>query len=164
MVETTDVLLRVTSSAICGTDLHFYEGRMRGIEGGISAASRELGIDRDDARRAVQVSSLSDEAKETAVELGFDNNRSVLLAAKSADEGDVAFLRSEHARREAEKARKDAEKANKDTDRVIALTEAEQFADWLLARSDLSELPTLLSWLEHFKCRDVAAAMRRAAA
>ncbi len=35
MAETTDVLLRVTSSAICGTDLHFYEGRMRGIEGGI---------------------------------------------------------------------------------------------------------------------------------
>lgn len=35
MVATTDVLMRVTSSAICGTDLHFYEGRMRGIEGGI---------------------------------------------------------------------------------------------------------------------------------
>ena len=35
MRETTDVLLRVTSSAICGTDLHFYEGRMRGIEGGV---------------------------------------------------------------------------------------------------------------------------------
>ena len=35
MQETTDVLMRVTSSAICGTDLHFYEGRMRGIEGGI---------------------------------------------------------------------------------------------------------------------------------
>jgi glutathione-independent formaldehyde dehydrogenase len=35
MKETTDVLLRVTSTAICGTDLHFYEGRMRGIEGGI---------------------------------------------------------------------------------------------------------------------------------
>lgn len=33
--ETTDVLLRLTSTAICGTDLHFYEGRMRGIEGGI---------------------------------------------------------------------------------------------------------------------------------
>jgi threonine dehydrogenase-like Zn-dependent dehydrogenase len=32
MRETTDVLLRITSSAICGTDLHFYEGRMRGIE------------------------------------------------------------------------------------------------------------------------------------
>src|ERR1700691_3867892 len=35
MREPTDVLLRLTSSAICGTDLHFYEGRMRGIEGGI---------------------------------------------------------------------------------------------------------------------------------
>lgn len=35
MQEQTDVLMRVTSSAICGTDLHFYEGRMRGIEGGI---------------------------------------------------------------------------------------------------------------------------------
>ncbi len=35
MREQTDVLLRVTSSAICGTDLHFYEGRMRGIEGGV---------------------------------------------------------------------------------------------------------------------------------
>jgi glutathione-independent formaldehyde dehydrogenase len=35
MKETTDVLLRITSTAICGTDLHFYEGRMRGIEGGV---------------------------------------------------------------------------------------------------------------------------------
>lgn len=35
MHETTDVLLRITSSAICGTDLHFYEGRMRGLEGAI---------------------------------------------------------------------------------------------------------------------------------
>src|ERR1700685_2983227 len=35
MKETTDVLLRLTSTAICGTDLHFYEGRMRGIEVGI---------------------------------------------------------------------------------------------------------------------------------
>lgn len=35
MRETTDVLLRITSSAICGTDLHFYEGRMRGLEGSV---------------------------------------------------------------------------------------------------------------------------------
>lgn len=33
MRENTDVLLRLTSTAICGTDLHFYEGRMRGLEG-----------------------------------------------------------------------------------------------------------------------------------
>ena len=28
IVEPTDVLMRVTSTAICGTDLHFYDGRM----------------------------------------------------------------------------------------------------------------------------------------
>lgn len=33
MRESTDVLVRLTSTAICGTDLHFYEGRMRGLEG-----------------------------------------------------------------------------------------------------------------------------------
>jgi glutathione-independent formaldehyde dehydrogenase len=38
MRETTDILLRITSSAICGTDLHFYEGRMRGLEGQLSQA------------------------------------------------------------------------------------------------------------------------------
>jgi len=35
MRETTDALLRLTSTAICGTDLHFYEGRMRGLEGSV---------------------------------------------------------------------------------------------------------------------------------
>lgn len=29
----TDILLRVTSSAICGTDLHIYEGRMGNVAG-----------------------------------------------------------------------------------------------------------------------------------
>lgn len=31
MRERTDVLPGLTSTAICGTDLHFYEGRMRGL-------------------------------------------------------------------------------------------------------------------------------------
>lgn len=35
MQDAADILLRITSTAICGTDLHFYEGRMRGIEGNI---------------------------------------------------------------------------------------------------------------------------------
>ncbi|MEO8971570.1 MAG: alcohol dehydrogenase catalytic domain-containing protein [Ktedonobacteraceae bacterium] len=29
----TDVLMRITSSAFCGTDLHIYEGRMGGVNG-----------------------------------------------------------------------------------------------------------------------------------
>lgn len=35
-------------------------------ESGINAAARELGIDKDDAHRAVKVASLSDEAKQAA--------------------------------------------------------------------------------------------------
>ncbi|QGA56863.1 hypothetical protein [Brucella sp. 2280] len=38
-------------------------------EGGISAASRELGLDRKDASRAVKVASLSEEAKPDTVSL-----------------------------------------------------------------------------------------------
>lgn len=53
----------------------------RGNEGGINAASRELGISKDEAHRAVKVASLSDEAKEAAVEAGLDDNRSALLSA-----------------------------------------------------------------------------------
>jgi ParB/RepB/Spo0J family partition protein len=54
--------------------------------GGVRAAARELGVDRDDARRAVKVASLSDEAKAAAVEHHLDDNRSALLeAAKEKD-------------------------------------------------------------------------------
>lgn len=130
---------------------------------GIRAASRELGIERTEAQRAVKVASLSPEAKAEAIKSGLDGNQSVLLAAAKADD-DVIFLRQEHARREAEKARKEAEKHNKDTDRVIALTEAEEFAGWIMARTDINEMPTIISWLEGTRAKDVIAAMRRAAA
>lgn len=65
-------------------------------EGGVRAASRELGIDEDDGRRAVKVASLSAAAKDTAREEGLDNNRSALLrAAKEATpEAQVAALRT----------------------------------------------------------------------
>jgi len=48
----------------------------RGNVGGVSEASRQLGLDRDDVRRARKVASLSPEAQEKAVELGLDDNRS----------------------------------------------------------------------------------------
>jgi ParB-like chromosome segregation protein Spo0J len=53
----------------------------RGQTGGVRAAARELDIDWDDARRAVKVASLTDEAKQVARELGCDRNRSALLRA-----------------------------------------------------------------------------------
>jgi hypothetical protein len=67
-------------------------------------------------------------------------------------------------RQEAERMRKEAETANRDTDRVIALTEAEQFADWLMGRCDLGEINTLIAWFEGSKPKDVIAALRRLAA
>ena len=54
-------------------------GRPRGIEN----AARELGVERQDAHRAVKVASLSEEAKEAARETGLDDNRSALLEAAS---------------------------------------------------------------------------------
>ena len=42
----TDVLLRVTSSAICGTDLHIYEGRM-GDASGMVIGHEPLGVVED---------------------------------------------------------------------------------------------------------------------
>lgn len=50
-------------------------------EGGVRAAARELGLSEPDARRAVKVASLSEEAKQAAVDAGLDDNRSALLAA-----------------------------------------------------------------------------------
>ncbi len=56
----------------------------RGIEGGISAAARELGITRDTARRAVKAESLSDEAKALADEA----NLGTVARAKAASAPD----------------------------------------------------------------------------
>jgi ParB/RepB/Spo0J family partition protein len=135
----------------------------RGKESGVRAASRELGIEKMDAHRSVKVAALSPEAKAVAVETGLDDNQSVLIAAKKSGD-DVVFLRTEHARREAEKRRKETVKLNSDTDRVISLTESEQFAEWIMARTDLAELSTIISWLEGTKPKDVIAALRRKAA
>jgi ParB family transcriptional regulator, chromosome partitioning protein len=62
------------------------DGKGHRPESGIRAAAREIGINREDARRAVKTASLSDEAKQMARELGLDNNRSALL--KAADHKD----------------------------------------------------------------------------
>ena len=50
----TDALLRITSTAICGTDLHFYEGRIRGIEGQV-IGHEPLGVIEDVGSAVVSV-------------------------------------------------------------------------------------------------------------
>ncbi|WP_428030036.1 hypothetical protein [Ancylobacter sp.] len=52
------------------------DGKGHRPESGVRAAARELGIEKEDARRATKVASLSDEAKEAAREAGLDDNRS----------------------------------------------------------------------------------------
>ena len=41
--EPSDVVIRVTSSAICGTDLHMYDGRT-GAEPGLVLGHEPLGV------------------------------------------------------------------------------------------------------------------------
>ncbi len=57
------------------------DGKGHRAEGGVSAAARDLGVDKDDAYRAVKVVALSPEAKAAARERGLDDNRSALLEA-----------------------------------------------------------------------------------
>lgn len=65
---------------------------------------------------------------------------------------------------EAEKAREEAARINREQDAAIKVQASEEFAEWILARSDLHEIPAVISWLEVVKPSDVAAALRRAAA
>lgn len=62
-------------------------------QGGDSEAARQLGLDRDDVRRARKVASLSPEAQDAARRVGLEDNRSALLeaAAKPVDE-QAAYL------------------------------------------------------------------------
>ena len=52
----------------------------------------------------------------------------------------------------------------KDADKAIGVVASEEFANWLMERTNLSEMNTIISWLEGTKPRDVIAAMRRIAA
>ena len=61
-------------------------------EKGVRKVARELGIDKDDALRAVKVASISTEAKQAARDVGLDDNRSALLtvAKETTPEAQVA--------------------------------------------------------------------------
>lgn len=60
--------------------------------------------------------------------------------------------------------RKTLEKKLANENRVAQLTDAERFAEWILERSDLSELDVVIGWLNGTKAKDVVAVLRREAA
>jgi len=53
-------------------------------ESGVNAASRELGLEKDDAYRAVKIASIAAEAKEAAREAGIDSQAALLKVAAAA--------------------------------------------------------------------------------
>jgi ParB-like chromosome segregation protein Spo0J len=71
----------VQSAQVAPIESKRADGRGHRQPSGINAAVRELGIDRTEAQRAVRIDGLSDEAKETARNLGLDDNQQALLAA-----------------------------------------------------------------------------------
>jgi ParB family chromosome partitioning protein len=80
-------------------------------EGGARAAARELGIDRNEVRRADKIDSITEEAQEAAVEAGLDDNQAALLKiAAAAPEKQVEVLAGITARK-AEKKTKAKAKA-----------------------------------------------------
>ena len=70
-------------------------------EGGISKASKELGVPRLELHRSQQIDTLTPEAETKAVELGLDDNQSALLAAAKEEDavGQVEVLKGWNAKR-----------------------------------------------------------------
>lgn len=54
-------------------------------EGGVKAVARELGVERNEAQRAVKIASITSEAKEAARDAGLDDNQSALLKVAKAE-------------------------------------------------------------------------------
>jgi ParB-like chromosome segregation protein Spo0J len=121
-------------------------------------ASADLGVDRRTVQRDLARGKKI--APEVLAEVaGTDLDKGVVL-----DELARAPAAQQPALLDEIRARREAHKLNAEHNRVIALTDAEQFAEWLMARTDLDELPTIISWLEGTKAKDVIAALRREAA
>lgn len=145
----------------------------RGKEGGISAAARELGIAGTTAKRATKVAAITPEAKAAARETGIDKNQSDLLkVAKAPPDQQAEKVRELAAEKAAKKAArllaeeeaKEAKKANAATDTVIRLTVEQQYAEWIIRHVAISELDTLIAWIQTAKPSGIIAALRRNAA
>jgi threonine dehydrogenase-like Zn-dependent dehydrogenase len=44
IVDPTDVVLRITTSAVCGSDLHQYHGRVAGLDPGVVMGHEFMGV------------------------------------------------------------------------------------------------------------------------
>ncbi len=77
------------------------DGRGGSVGDGINAAVRELGIERNEAQRAVKIDRITPEAKEAAREAGIADNQSALLRVAAAPpERQVSASRRCHPKRQ----------------------------------------------------------------
>jgi ParB family chromosome partitioning protein len=92
-------------------------------DGGVRRAAREIGVNREDARRAEKVAALSPEAKTVARETGLEKNRSALLEAarESTPQAQVTALQRRFVARTADAPLNDMEAREK---QVAALMSA----------------------------------------
>ena len=127
-------------------------------QSGINAATRELGIDRTEAQRAVKIAGIAPEAKVAAVDAGINDNQSALLrVAKERSPADqLAAI-------EREKSLADSKKANRVTDQIIVERRIEAIKEWLAARLDVTELHDLGEMLAGIADPISRALMREAA-
>ena len=72
--------VRITDEKASGATCATKPGHGQGSVGGIRAATRELGIDRTAAQRAVKIDGLSTKAKQAARDAGLGDNQSALLS------------------------------------------------------------------------------------
>lgn len=70
-------------------------------EGGVRAAARDLGLAETTAREDTRINTLSDDAKEAAVEVGLDDNRTALLAASRGEPAEQAKIIRDYAEKKA---------------------------------------------------------------
>lgn len=119
--------------------------------GGINAAVRELGIDRTEAQRSVNVSKLSEEAKDAAREAGLDNNQSALLkAARAAPEDAAEVIRgiadlktAKAARLLTEEEAKEVRKLNSAENTIVEDKLNDELAEYLCERLAPEEAHTV---------------------
>ncbi|UFX41708.1 ParB/RepB/Spo0J family partition protein [Bradyrhizobium sp. 41S5] len=144
---------RIHSSQIAKNESKRDDGRGHRPESGIAAAARDLGVDKDDAHRAVRVASLSEEAKEAARDSGLDNNRSALLEAarETEPEKQVAKISA---------IAKGSRVSGKKFARAMRGTETRKFAAWIVARSKSGDIAKIATWLKYTKPDEVLAAIR----
>jgi len=121
-------------------------------------ATRTGRSERDVQRDATRGERIKDDV--LAEIKGTDMDRGVVLDAVAKAPDQAAELRRLKAEREAA----EAARRNRDTDRAVRLTEAAAFAEWIMERCGLEEIPQIVSWLQAAKPADVISALRRSAA